>query len=44
MNIGILTLSVVTNIQRTQFKSNSQLGFAAVPQLPSCYQYSKNTI
>ena len=35
---------VVTNIQRTQFKINSQLISEVLQTSSSCYQYSKNTI
>ena len=35
---------VVTNIQRTQFKSNSQLRYNNDRSNRRCYQYSKNTI
>ena len=35
---------VVTNIQRTQFKINSQLRMLVLLHLQRCYQYSKNTI
>jgi len=35
---------VVTNIQRTQFKFNSQLKELISKKLKGCYQYTKNTI
>ncbi len=35
---------VVTNIQRTQFKINSQPNFLNSKSTSGCYQYSKNTI
>ena len=35
---------VVTNIQRTQFKFNSQLFSSPGMSCMSCYQYTKNTI
>ncbi len=35
---------VVTNIQRTQFKSNSQRFEVSESDKQGCYQYSKNTI
>ena len=44
LDISAAIALVVTNIQRTQFKFNSQPSVKDEEEPKGCYQYTKNTI